>query len=351
MLLISLLLTSLMIHAATRAPEYQVITAHPHDLEVLVPHIQTLEKNGRFWRVVPKASMPTDLYRHLRQIGTEVVGARTLVRPARRRKGNNVIERLVGQVDVAKLRTDVATLSAHRSRSAGSEENRLATNWAEDRLKSLGYQTRQVCYRAGICSVIADRAGTAGSGIVLVMAHLDSVGRAFAGADDNASGTAALLEMARVLVSAPVTKGLRFFVTNGEENGLLGAKHYANQLRSSGELAQVKLAINMDMVGYNQNGVVELETNAPYKTLAEKFADLAHRYTSLRAKITLGAWGSDHVPFLELGVPAILTIENWDTKTPCYHQACDKPDTLNYDYAAEITKLNVAAVADAAELR
>jgi len=351
MTLISLILISLAANAAPRPTGYQVITAHPHDLEVLLPHVQTLEKNGRFWRVAPRASMPADLYRHLRQIGTEEVGARTLVRPARRRKSNIAIQRLVDQVDVTKLRADVATLSAHRSRAAGSEENRLATNWAEDRLKGLGYQTRQVCYRAGACSVVADRAGTAGSGIVLVMAHIDSVGRAFAGADDNASGTAALLEMARVLASASVTKGLRFFVTNGEENGLLGAKHYVGQLQASGELPLVKLAINMDMVGYNQNGVVELETNAPFKTLAEKFADLAHRYTSLRSKITLGAWGSDHVPFLERNVPAILTIENWDTKTPCYHQACDKPDTLNYDYAAEITKLNVAAVADEAGLR
>jgi len=272
--------------------------------------------------------------------------------PSRRRKGRLPVDQLVRLVDADKIKADVISLSSYRNRAAGSDENRQAVNWAEDRLKALGYSTRQICYRAGSCSVLADKAGTQpATGTVLVMAHVDSVGRAFAGADDNASGTAALLEMARVLASAPVGKNLRFFVTNGEENGLLGATHYANQLQSAGELPQLKLVINMDMVGYNSNGVVELETNAPYAAVANKFAEHVHRYTSLRAKITLGAWGSDHVPFLERRVPAILTIENWDTKTPCYHKACDKPDTLNYEYAAEITKLNVAAVAEEAGLR
>jgi hypothetical protein len=100
----------------------------------------------------------------------------------------------------------------------------------------------------------------------------------------------------------------------------------------------------MDMVGYNSNGVVELETNAEFEPLAKWFATLASTYTNLHSKITLGAWGSDHVPFLEKNVPTLLTLEDWSTKTPCYHQACDQPNTINYSYAAEITKLNTAAV-------
>ena len=100
----------------------------------------------------------------------------------------------------------------------------------------------------------------------------------------------------------------------------------------------------MDMVGYNSNGIVELETDAPWNALAQWFVQLTEKYTTLKTKITLGAWGSDHVPFLQKNVPTLLTIEYWDTKTPCYHQGCDKPDTVNYTYMTEITKLNTAAV-------
>jgi Zn-dependent M28 family amino/carboxypeptidase len=191
---------------------------------------------------------------------------------------------------------------------------------------------------------VADQRGSGQAGVLLVIAHIDSVGKDFAGADDNGSGTASLLEMARVLSKESLRHDLRFFVTNGEESGLLGAKHYAQLLSSSGEIRQLKLAINMDMVGYNSNGIVELETNAPYEGLANEVAQLVHAHTTLKPKITLGAWGSDHVPFLEKNVPTLLTIEDWSTKTPCYHASCDKPDTLNYEYAAEITKLNVATI-------
>jgi Zn-dependent M28 family amino/carboxypeptidase len=173
--------------------------------------------------------------------------------------------------------------------------------------------------------------------------HLDSVGKDFAGADDNGSGAAVLMEIARVLQTYPNKKTIRFFATNGEEGGLLGAEHYAAQLSSNGQIKNVVLAINMDMVGYNSNGIVELETDSKYDELANWFAQLTADFTTLKTKITLGAWGSDHVPFIKKNVPTILTIEDWSTKTPCYHTACDKPDSLNYVYAGEIGKLNTAA--------
>ena len=100
----------------------------------------------------------------------------------------------------------------------------------------------------------------------------------------------------------------------------------------------------MDMIGYNSNGIVELETDKPWDSLALWFASLTETYTKLKSKITLGAFGSDHVPFLRAGVPTLLTIEYWDTKSPCYHLECDKFNTINFPYVTEITKLNTAAV-------
>ena len=215
----------------------------------------------------------------------------------------------------------------------------------EKNLSELGFETSQICYATNRCSVLAEKKGSQNpEKVILTEAHMDSVGRDFAGADDNASGTAVLMEMARVLSTYKNKKTLRFFVTNGEESGLKGAEHYARLLKSNSEIKNLELVINMDMVGWNKNGIVELETDAPYEGLATHFSELAANYTTLKTKVTIGAWGSDHVPFLKAGVPSILTIEDWSTKTPCYHSACDKPEGLNYAYATEIGKLNVAAV-------
>lgn len=346
MRLISLIFLMILTQGFRLTPTYQVITGHPHDLEDLTPYIETVRQEGRFWEVRLKTDMPRHLLVHVRPLLGNEVGSRMFHKKKLTAPSNPEITALVRLVDEEKIKADVVSLSAYRNRSAGSEDNRQAVNWAEDRLKSLGYQTQQICYRSGVCSVIADKLATSASQkTLLVLAHVDSVGRSFAGADDNGSGTAVLLEMARVLANSNLKKNLRFFVTNGEENGLLGAKHYVEELQKAGTLSQISLALNMDMVGYNQqNNIVELETNPPYEALAKAFAEHAHTYTSLKTKITLNAWGSDHVPFLEKRVPAILTIENWDTKTPCYHASCDKPDTLNYAYAAEIGRMNIATI-------
>lgn len=342
---IILFLISFTILGAAESPKYQVISAHPHDVEELLPHVVTQQQNGRLWLVKIKPGAPEKIMRHLRLVGSEKL---TSFQPKIKKslRAETAIVDLLKNVEAARLKSDVEFLSSYKTRLVGTDDNRKSVDWVESRLKTLGFVTSQICYRSGACSVIADKVGTSlGKETALVIAHIDSVGKGFAGADDNASGVASLLEIARVLSSREHFYNMRFLVTNGEESGLLGAEHYAAELSRSGDISNLVMAINMDMVGYNKNGIVELETDSPFEDLAKDFSELASTYTKLRTKITLGAWGSDHVPFIKKNVPTVLTIENWDTKTPCYHQACDKPDTINYEYASEITKLNIAAVA------
>jgi hypothetical protein len=326
---------------------FQVISSEPHHLEALLPHVETVYKNGRLWVVRLKPSITAIAHQYVRPLnGNEksyLVHSKISFRKSF--NTNNEIESLILKVDREAIRKDVEELSSYQTRYAGSKDNQLAVEAAGHRLTSMGYEVQEICYRSGVCSLVADKKGyVSPDKVILVMGHIDSVGASYAGADDNGSGTAVLLEMARVLKDYNNKKTIRFFITNGEELGLLGAKHYAKLLASENKIKEIDLAINMDMVGYNANGVVELETSPKFEGLAKWFATLAEQYTTLKTKITLGAWGSDHVPFLDKGVPTLLTIENWDTKTPCYHMACDKPDTLNYDYAAEIGKLNISAV-------
>ena len=322
---------------------YQVMSAHPHDVKEFSPFIEsTVKQEGRLWLVHLKKNVPP----HVRSNFRLTDGSDVKHYEAHAMKSgfiNPTITEYTKLIDVKSIQSDVESLSNYKTRLAGSADNQKAVAQIKEILSSLGYSVSQQCYRPEACSVIADKAGTSGK-VIMLMAHMDSVGKNFAGADDNASGTAVLLEVARVLKDYSNKHTLRFFVTNGEEGGLYGAEHYAKVLKANGEIKNMILSINMDMVGYNKNGIVELETDSKYETLANWFATLASSYTTLKSKITIGAWGRDHVPFIKADVPTLLTIEDWSTKTPCYHQECDKPNTLNYVYAGEIAKLNMAAI-------
>jgi hypothetical protein len=337
----------LIIGSSRRGQFYQIRSSHPHDVEEFAPFVETAYQNGRLWVVELKDSAPASVRNHLAPLagGEKSFIYKTSEKKPTSKPIKDHIDDIISLVDKANIKKDVEFLSSFKTRHAGTPENQQAVLALYNRLNDLGYDVEEVCYSSEACSIVAQKKGkTRPEEVVMVMAHIDSVGKEFAGADDNGSGTAVLLEMARVLKDYANNKTIRFFITNGEELGLLGANHYVSKLESENALSELSLVINMDMVGYNSNGIVELETEPEFEDLAKWYAELASKYTALKAKITLGAWGSDHVPFLQQGIPSILTIEDWDTKTPCYHMACDLPDTLNYDYAAEIGKLNISAV-------
>ena len=340
LLLGSVLLSS----AAPKQALYQVISSHPHDVKEFSPYIQTVKQEGRLWLVHLNGKVPSEVMKNFRKTdGHDVKHYSAPVLKAG--FASPLIKDFISRIDVPSIKSDVEALSNYKTRLVGTPDNQKATAQIKGIFAGLGYTITEHCYRAGACSIVADKIGDGSSSdVIMIMGHLDSVGKNFAGADDNASGAAVLMELARVLKDYSNKKTLRFFATNGEESGLYGAEHYASLLQESGEIKKITLAINMDMVGYNSNGIVELETDSQYEGLANWFAGLATTYTSLKSKITLGAWGSDHVPFIKGGVPTLLTIEDWSTKTPCYHQECDKPSTVNYEYAGEIAKLNLAAI-------
>lgn len=339
-----LLSSTLLMSFSSKETVYQVMSAHPHDVKEFSPFIEkTVRLEGRLWLVHIKKNAPAHVIReHFRPTdGSDV--DHYLAPEMKSAAVNPIIKDFTNRIDVASIKSDVEALSNYKTRLVGTADNQKATAWIKGIFSSLGYTVSEPCYRDGACSVVADKPGTSGK-VIMIMAHLDSVGKNFAGADDNASGAAVLMEVARVLKDYSNKHTIRFFATNGEESGLHGANHYAGVLRTSGAIKNMILAINMDMVGYNKNGIVELETDSKYENLANWFASLATTYTKLKSKITIGAWGSDHVPFIKSDVPTLLTIEDWSTKTPCYHMECDKPNTLNYEYAGEIAKLNLAAI-------
>ncbi len=331
---------------ATTDGLYQVTEPHPEEVRKILPFIQNYRQEGRLWLVSLKSpKTPSWVFHFLRIYDPKKMLHYTPQLKTLPTHLPTIDPAYLAMIKTTHLQNTVGKLASYKNRAAGTPENQSAQKWIASELQAMGYEVTQDCYSPNTCSVIAEKKGSnTTGGVILVEGHFDSVGKDYAGADDNASGTASTIEIARILKNYPNQNTLRFFLTNGEEIGLLGATHYSKVLAQSGHIKDLKLVINMDMVGYNSNGIVELETNAEYDSLAKWFAALTEKYTSLKSKITLGAWGSDHVPFLDLHVPTLLTIEDWSTKSRCYHLECDKAETMNFTYATEITRLNAAAV-------
>lgn len=163
---------------------------------------------------------------------------------------------------------------------------------------------------------------------VLIGAHRDHFGRQagllFAGADDNASGTAVLLEVARVMASSPVApkRSVLFLSFSGEEQGLLGSKLYVS--RPIVPLPKTVAMINVDHAGIG-NGKLTIGVTGLEKEKAQTVGLLA----GLGDKLDVFGFfpGGDHVPFKEAGVPTVTVVSGGIH--PHFHQPADTADTIN----------------------
>lgn len=307
---------------------------------------------------VPLDAVPEPLAAKLRPVSPgEVYNGPAVSEP---KAAQPAVVALLAKVDANRLMGFAEAITMTGKRSAGQLDvsansgNRQAMDYIARTFKELGYSVERQCYKDRKadkeCNIVARRASAGASKAILVIGHMDSVGYENAGADDNASGSAGVLEMARVLSSYKADHDLIFVTANGEENGIKGAYACVNKLRESGELSKVAWAINMDMISWNKDGIVEIETNKEFSKHAEWVASLALTYTRQQPYIAMPAWGSDHVPLLEAGIPTYLSIEHWENHNPCYHRSCDKLEGLRWDYAADIVKLNLAVIAGKAAL-
>jgi Zn-dependent M28 family amino/carboxypeptidase len=165
---------------------------------------------------------------------------------------------------------------------------------------------------------------------IVIGAHRDHFGKQggllFAGADDNASGTAVILEVARVLTSIPVGPKRSIIVVSfsGEEQGLLGSKLYVTQ--PIVPLTATAAMINVDHAAVG-NGRLTIGVTGLEKPAAQQAGERA----GLADRIDLFGFfpGGDHVPFKEAGVPTVTVVSGGIH--PHFHQPTDTADTVNAD--------------------
>ncbi len=195
-------------------------------------------------------------------------------------------------------------------------------------------------------------ASTATEEVIVTGGHHDTVGwrdttGVYPGADDNASGTAAVLESARVLTRAgykPRTT-LRFITFAAEEAGLIGSHSYAQRASQSG--MKIRLMINHDMIANSPRLLDDDTVRVYYYAGAESYRELAKTMTQdytvlIPVDGNKNSSGSDSYSFHSVGYPAVYFFEK--TFSPWYHSTSDIIENCNIPYCAEIIRASVATL-------
>ncbi len=189
---------------------------------------------------------------------------------------------------------------------------------------------------------------------VIICGHFDSRSQEVPGADDNASGTSAVLEAARLLHGIPFEYTIRFIAFGGEELGLLGSKAYAAAQAND----SIRAVINLDMIAWdgNSNRVVQVHSQTPTDSnraddLHNLIVDVDEVYSIPTEVVQYrpGIRASDHSPFWDKGHPAVLLIEEFGNDfNPYYHSPDDNwagiAGAKHQILFESITKLAVATV-------
>jgi hypothetical protein len=277
-----------------------------------------------------------------------------------------------------------------------------AVRWAEAEMTSFGLETLQTCDTVTgrrvptptrVCNAVAIQRGTERpSDVVIIQGHIDSrvtdVMNSTAdapGANDDGSGTAAVIEAARVLSKRKFPGTIVYAALSGEEQGLLGGKILADYARAQGW--NVITVLNNDIIGNScssdglcddkhvrvlsegprSQGQADLatqthslggENDAPSRNISRFLDSLADRLNI--GLDVMQIWrtdrfgrGGDHIPFLELGYPAArlsVAVENYnwqhqDLRTENGIKYGDTIDKMDFPYLARVAKLNIAALA------
>ena len=274
-----------------------------------------------------------------------------------RRAPVGFIQSLVDKVSRSGIEENLTTLTSFVTRHSTSSVYGEAVSFARKQLNEMCYQTRLQSVTVGngkSRNIIADKPGEENGdrGVVIATAHLDSINleggpaAPAPGADDNGSGSAGVLEIARVFQHHRSRHDLRLILFGGEEQGLFGSKRYVDTLPQA-ERKRIRAVVNMDMIGSLNSATrtVLLEGAPLSQTVIDGLAQAAEAYTQLPVEVSLNPFASDHVPFINAQIPAVLTIEGADNANNRVHSERDSLDRIDYEIAEEILRMNVGFIA------
>lgn len=272
-----------------------------------------------------------------------------------------LVEGMVAAVRPESVLGVVRRLQQYRNRYSTGDSCRAAANWIANKLQAYGCDSVYLQYHTSghAPNVIGIKYGTSGqrNPYAIVCGHFDSYAATNApGADDNASGTAAVIEACRVMRDYQFAHDVRYIAFSGEEFGLYGSAYYASRARSAGD--SILGVFNFDMIGYVDAAPENLElvtktANPPCRPFSEFFAACADTYTTLLTNIYMVSdnQNSDHGPFWNNGYLAFCGIEDFWPVNPWYHTAGDSIGAGYNDngWCTLVIKAAVAALATISE--
>ncbi len=276
------------------------------------------------------------------------------------------IESNIPQVSSERLFSDVQQLSFQRFTAS---ERRRTRNYIINELKKLGWKPSLEQFQTGI-NVFAEKQGTdSEAGAILIGAHYDTVFKS-PGADDNASGVAVLLEIARLFNSRSTPRTLQLAFFDKEEAGLLGSRAFVT---NTARLNNLRGVIIMDMVGYAcyTPGCQKTPSGFPITPISDKgdflavVGDTEHLpllnsfkkieissnlppiFTlpvPLKGVLTPDVLRSDHAPFWLQGIGALLVTDTANLRSPYYHQPSDTTANIERNFFIGAAQLVVNAI-------
>jgi Peptidase family M28 len=271
----------------------------------------------------------------------------------------SAIPEMVGQVSTQALADTIRKLEAFQTRYASQPSCAAAGAWLFDSFNALGLVVERDDFTFGsynATNIVATLPGrTFPDQIVIIGAHYDSYSTDPAhlapGADDNASGTAAVLEIARVLSRRSFDFTIKFVAFSAEEFGLYGSRHFARDAHDAGQT--IVGVINLDMIGFTDRLPEDLDliVNPASEWLAGAFTTAANAYAPLPTlKVVNGSFTrSDHAPFWDMGYSAVCGIEDWNPANTNYHKTYDTFGTLNIDFETSVARASLATIAALAQ--
>jgi hypothetical protein len=266
------------------------------------------------------------------------------------------IAEMISHVADSTMRQSIASLQGFVTRYTFEPTRDSVVRWVRERFLTAGLTdvVLDTLYSGfDLVNVVATVHGTSDSaGEIVVGAHYDSYSPIFSaapGADDNASGASAVIEMARVLLTfgyTPVST-IRFIAFAAEEQGLWGSSAYAQKARNAGR--NIRAMLNFDMIGYRSVAVGDTNVylvwylGAAAESLAALSTAVIRRYTSLNpVPYTASRERSDSYSFAVMGYPPVFWL-GYDPY-PFYHTPYDLLEYLDVAYAAEIARSALALV-------
>lgn len=275
---------------------------------------------------------------------------------------------LAGDVSQAELTATIQGLQDLGTRHTTGDGDERAKDYLVGRITALGLTAELDPFEVNgetANNIIVKQPGTVDPDtIYLFSAHYDSTSNEPAtlapGADDNATGVAAVLEAMRLMKPYAFRHTVWFVLTAAEEQGSLGSAHLVETLAADG--VEIAGAIAPDMIGYWPLGEADLfdilGDNAS-EGLVEHMADVATRLGVAHKTWIEHAfcYGDDHTNYQEGGIPAITPMDCVEAhnvataqeETPHYHRTTDTIDTLNLPFTTKVAGVIIGTLAELAE--